>query len=135
IDGPRLARLLADQPGSEPDAAGERDVQVVYLQEGRTVRRDLCLAHAPVSEGAVPPTPAASSAPGTRRHAARLPSETRYSAGSTVGHGSNAFGQRGWNEHPVGRSDGNGGSPGSPEGALRNRESPISGKAAASASV
>src|SRR5205823_4289474 len=36
IDGPRLARLLADQPGSEPDAPGERDVQVVYLQEGRT---------------------------------------------------------------------------------------------------
>ena len=53
----------------------------------------------------------------------------------TLGHSSNATGQRGWNEQPEGIESGCGGSPPNPDGALRKRKSPIDGKAAASASV
>ena len=50
-------------------------------------------------------------------------------------HSSNATGHRGWNEHPTGTASGCGGSPPRPDGARRNRGSPIAGNAAASASV
>ena len=48
-------------------------------------------------------------------------------AGTVVEHASIATGQRGWNAHPGGTASGCGGSPPRPDGAMRNRASPIVG--------
>ncbi len=56
-----------------------------------------------------------------------------HRAVSTDVHSGSATGQRGWNEQPDGRSAGSGGSPPSPRGRSRDRSSPITGKAKASA--
>ncbi len=69
------------------------------------------------------------------KHAALRPGPEARSSGSRFEHSSKTNGQRGWNEQPDGIFCGSGGSPPSPVGFLRNRSSPISGNAAASAFV
>ena len=63
------------------------------------------------------------------------PGREARSSGSRFEHSSKTNGHRGWNEQPDGIFCGSGGSPPSPVGFLRNRSSPISGNAAASAFV
>src|SRR5690606_5631435 len=68
----------------------------------------------------------------TRMHAALLFGAEILSSGSASRHSGRASGQRGWNGQPAGRSEGLGGSPPSPAGAIREVMSPIRGNAAAS---
>src|SRR5918996_146998 len=108
------------------DPPPEGDVQVPYLEERQVRRGQRVGAHARASsayEGS------------WSRHAASCPSPARYSAGSTRSHGWNLAGHRGWNEHPGGMSRGSGGSPPSPEGALRWLASPTRGNASTRARV
>src|SRR4029453_11998928 len=121
------------QAREQPHPSREAHAEVADLED----RRGGVVAPA---AGAIPvdahaPPRAAATAPSTSRHAARRPSPAGYRDGTTSRHGSNTSGQRGWKGHPPGISCGSGGSPPSPEGALRNRGSPICGNDAASAFV
>src|SRR5439155_17931084 len=51
--------------------------------------------------------------------AARRPAPADQSSTATLGHSSRATAHRGWNEQPLGRSRGSGGSPPRPDGAMR----------------
>ena len=77
----------------------------------------------------------ATGAPDACTQAAARPSPAGHSSTSVDEQMSIAEAQRGWNGQPLGRWRGSGGSPGTPDGFMRNAGSPMIGKAALSARV
>ena len=118
-------RTWTRRPGRSPSGRAPRGrVPRAPAPRGRRRRRERSSGRPPGRVTA--PHPPAGRPPGGL-------SPASYSVGSWVVQSSNRFGHRGSNEHPAGMCCGSGGSPPSPEGRCRNRVSPISGNAAASA--